>query len=403
MRRLPLAAGAALALGALASGAAAQEFRPLVLPKGFYERMAERERQPVPERERADAVDEASAQITAASYYNRPGASWEDFVRDWYHCAQVTRGSRIPSERLSYVRSPSMTSPSRSGIGATIGGHIGRGDNLDAVHDANRKSCLRARGWRRVTPDAAEAQRIAALSDAAFSAWAAQAIGSDAPAGEVEQTLAASLPESPLIDPSAAPRGPARLRPIGGDALALGAQEGLLVLAFRRPDRGSVAKPAAITLRRYDLARADLAVGERGAATTLASVDRQAGYELHVVRLAAGHYVIDGTSVDGRPPAESNCFGAPLIAIPAGQAVYGGDWVPYHAVNLGKGRILPDALVLVADLERAQATLREARPALAEALQPMAVANGARYACLDPDVVLDRWSLAGVPEAPAVP
>jgi hypothetical protein len=58
--------------------------------------------------------------------------------------------------------------------------------------------------------------------------------------------------------------------------------------------------------------------------------------------------------------------------------------------------------VLVADLERARAALREAQPALAEALQPVAVANGARYACRDPDVVLDRWSLAGVPETPEV-
>ena len=120
------------------------------------------------------------------------------------------------------------------------------------------------------------------------------------------------------------------------------------------------------------------------------------------MRLAAGHYVIDGTSVDGEAPAESNCFGAPLIEIPAGRAVYGGDWVPYHNVRLDKDRVLPDALVLVSRVDEAKAALRAVQPALAEALQPMAVANGARYACHDPDVVLDRWSLAGVAEAPAV-
>ncbi len=402
-----LAVGIVVA-GALASPAAAQEFRPLVLPAGFYEGMAQRERQAIPERERAQVVEEASAAFTGASFYNRPGASWEDYLRDWYGCEQVTKGSRIPSERLSYVRSPSMLSPSHTGIGATIGGQLGSGDNLDAVHEGNRKGCLRARGWRRVTSDTAEAQRVAGLGDAEFLAWAASAIGSETPAGEVERTGGAALPASPLIDPTAAPRGAPSLRLDGAGSLrapfAPGAGEGLLVVAFRRPDRGSAATSAAIALRRYDIGRADLAMAADGGeheAVTIASDDRQAGYELHLVPLAAGYYVIDGTSVDGKPPAESNCFGAPLIEIRAGQVVYGGDWVPYHEVGLGKGKILPDALVLVSRIDEAKAALRATQPALAEALEPMAVANGARYACLDPNVVLDRWSLAGVAEPPA--
>jgi hypothetical protein len=252
-------------------------------------------------------------------------------------------------------------------------------------------------------PDAAEAQRVAALSDAGFTAWAAREIGSAQPAGTVEPSGAAALPESPLIDPAGTLRGAPSVRVAGGSARALtpGADEGVLVVAFRRPDRGSAGKPAAIALRRYDLARADLASAD-GEPVTIAAADRRAGHELHVVRLPAGHYVIDGTSVDGEPPAESNCFGAPLLEVAAGQVVYAGDWVPYHEVGLGKGKVLPDALVLVARLDEARAALRTAHPELAEALQPMAVANGARYACLDPDVVLDRWSLAGVPEAPAV-
>jgi hypothetical protein len=395
-----LAAGVCLTF-ALAPPAAAQAFRPLALPDGFHQRMAERERIAVPADERAEVVERASAELTATSYYNRPGATWDDYLQDWHGCALVTRGSRIPNQRLSYLRSPSRLSPRESGIGATIGGHLGRGDNLDELHDENRRGCLRARGWRRVTPDAAEAQRIAALDDAAFALWAAGAIGSADPAGAVEATGGARLPDSPLLDPEAAPRGRSGVH---GAGAAPGPGEGLLVIAFRRPDRGSAGKSAAIALRRYDLARADLAAAAEGedadGLVTVAGGDRQAGYELHLVRLPAGHYVIDGTSVDGNPPAESNCFGAPLIEIPAGQAVYGGDWVPYHKVALGHGKVLPDALVLVADLERARAALREAQPALAGMLQPAAVANGASYPCRDPDVVLDRWSLAGVAETP---
>lgn len=388
-------------------GAAAQDFRLLDLPEGFHERAAKRQSMELPEAERGRVVRAASADFGASSYFNRPGGSWEDYLADWYGCEQVTSGSRIPGGRVTYVYSPSMLSPRQSGIGAVIGGAIGQGDNLDQLQEANRRTCMRVRGWRRVVPSEQEAKRIAALSDADFIHWIAAAIGSPAPEGKAEGLGRAFLPDHPSINPDASPRGDVKLY-IGGNAdfrelFALRQNEGALVLAFRRPDKGSSGQRAAIVLRRYDLASADLATLPEGAPdesyfSIIDSEDRHAGYELHVVRLAPGTYVIDGTSVDGRLPAESNCFGAPLIEVPAGRPVYAGDWVPYRQVKLGDGKVLPDAMVMVPHFEEAKAVLARHQPGLAAALEPMAVANGATYSCTDPDIVLSRWSLSNVPE-----
>jgi hypothetical protein len=392
---------------AVAVPAGAQDFRPLALPQGFYERAAQRDRQPVPDAERERVSDRASADFTASAYYNRPGSGWEQYLRDWYGCQQATDGSRIPDGKVEYLKSPSLMSPRETGMGVTIGGAIGHAENLDALHEENRRACMRTRGWRRVTPGAAESQHIAALSDAAFRDWAKGAIGETNPPGQVEGTFHPVLPGSREIDPDALPRGEPTLRVSGGGdpraSLAMPSDEGLLVLAFRRPDRGSTGQPAAISLRRYDIDRADLAAPQDSRpSATIESIDRQAGYEIRVIRLPAGYYVIDGTSVDGKPPAKSNCFGAPLIEIPPGRVVYGGDWVPYHGVKLGKGQVLSDTLVLVLHLDQLKAAVRRFQPALADALQPMAVANGASYSCTDPNIVLDRWSLSGVPDPPFV-
>jgi hypothetical protein len=392
---------------AVPQGAPAQTFRLIQLPEGFYQRAAERDRRPMPESERARVVARASADFSGASYYNRPGGTWEDYLTDWYGCEAVTGGPHISGGVEGVVESPTMLTPRKAGIGVTIGDATGTVQNLDALHDENRRACMHQRGWRRVTSETAEAARVEALNDAAFMDWVKGAIGSEHPVGTLESDAYARLPDNPAIAPDATPPGAPSLHVSdGGDPHApvmLRPGEGALVLAFRRPDKGSAGQRAAIALRRYDLAAADLAAsgaGDKSRSAILVESQDRAGYELQIVRLAPGYYVLDGTSTDGKPPDKSNCFGAPLIEVPAGQAVYAGDWVPYHGVKLGKGKILPDALVLVGDVERARAALAGFQPALAEGLQPMAVANGASYACLNPDIVLDRFSLAGAPAAP---
>src|SRR5690554_1245608 len=101
---------------ALAPGAAAQDFRVLDLPEDFHDRAAAGQSMELPLSERGRVVNAASADFSASSYFNRPGGSWDDYLADWYGCEQITRGSRIPGGRVSYVYSPSMTSPRETGI-----------------------------------------------------------------------------------------------------------------------------------------------------------------------------------------------------------------------------------------------------------------------------------------------
>ena len=402
-------AGLAAAIGlAWTQGAAAQDFRVLDLPQGFHQKAVERQSMELPQSERGRVVNAASGDFSASAYFNRPGGTWEDYLADWYGCELITRGSRIPGGRVSYVYSPTMTSPRETGIGMVIGGAVGQGQNLDQLREANRRTCMRVRGWRRVVPTNADAQRLAAMGDSEFVRWIAQAIGEASPQGQVETLGHALLPAHPAINPDGPVDGRRKIYVDGNSGydgtLALGPREGALVLAIRRPDKGSQGQRAAIVLRRYDLDMADLATlpANRGDEdryfSIIESKDRRADYELHVVRLAPGTYVIDGTSVDGKAPPESNCFGAPLIEIPAGKPVYGGDWVPYRGVKLERGRVLPDAMVMVPHFEEAKSVLARHQPQLAAELAPMAVANGAIYSCTDPNIVLSRWSLSNVPE-----
>ena len=214
--RCHLVAAALAGALACAQGAAAQTFRPLQLPDDFYQRAAQRDRPPLPAGERERIVGRASGDFSGASYYNRPGGTWDDYLRDWYNCEAVTNGSRIPSGLVNYVKSPSLLSPRETGVGVTIGGAIGTGDNLYAVQEANRRACIQVRGWRRVTPNAAESQRIGALSDAAFLDWVKGAIGNQNPAGTVESNAYARLPDNPAIAPDAPPPGEPSLRISGG-------------------------------------------------------------------------------------------------------------------------------------------------------------------------------------------
>src|SRR5690606_8930048 len=138
--------------------------------------------------------------------------------------------------------------------------------------------------------------------DAQFAQWIAQAIGDASPPGEVETIGRALLPAHPSIDPDGAVRGRKKVYLHGDSAanerLALGPREGMLVLAIRRPDKGSAGQRAAIVLRRYDLDTADLATlpangrSDNRYFAVIESRDRRAGYELHVVPLAPGTYVI---------------------------------------------------------------------------------------------------------------
>jgi hypothetical protein len=101
----------------------------------------------------------------------------------------------------------------------------------------------------------------------------------------------------------------------------------------------------------------------------------------------------------------TNCFGAPVITVPAGKAVYAGDWFPLMDVQLSTGQKLWGAVGWKPHLDRAREGLATFQPALAATMEAAEVRNGATYACAA--VTMTKWELPDVaqlaPVAPVAP
>ena len=396
---------AAVALCA-ATGAVAQErFARIDLPAGFAERPANFDDPAMP-REDAYAVSRSLARETSAEgYWNRPGATWGALMQDWYACTVIAAVSLDDRGRYTYAESPTLVSPMERGIGTTIGGYGTRAS--DALPRVNRETCLRVRGWRWATPTSEQAREIRAVSLDPGSDWWNDEVGSETPIGALAGSATTRLPDDPALQPDG-PVGGNRAVEANGAArnLRLGAGKGVLVMAFRRPDSGSRRQRAAIALKRYELDVRQLTslvpekAGGGSDSVLLRSGNRNLDYEVHAIVVDAGIYVIDGTSVNGELPTETNCFGAPMIEVPAGGAVYAGDWVPYFDVALAGGGRGPDALVMTFQIDDARATLATEAPRLAEALQPAALANGATYMCADAEAEMGRFTLSLAADQP---
>ena len=197
------------------------------------------------------------------------------------------------------------------------------------------------------------------------------------------------------IDPGAAVTAPASLtagkKVDLSKPLALGAGQGAILVAFRRPDGHSLGKSAAAGFARYDAAASDLHYQprdwkKRGDTTTYAvqarSLDKKAGLELHIVPVTAGRYVLTGAqSGPYTPEAQpSFCLGAPAFDVATGEIVYFGDLTPYMGAPAEKGGKLY-AIPYSRDAEAAKALLASRQPALAAAFKPAVVENGATYGC----------------------
>ena len=63
---------------------------------------------------------------------------------------------------------------------------------------------------------------------------------------------------------------------------------------------------------------------------SIPSGDKKAVYELRVVAVTPGDYVLNGATIGSTtPPSNSNCFGAPTLRVEAGQYAYLGDASPF--------------------------------------------------------------------------
>lgn len=377
---------------------------------------AEASTQPVPrlpgdpEDTPEEIAKDAARDLKDSSFYNKPGATRAKYDADWQACRLIARGSRTPGGTFVFTYNPNVISPFAAGIGAGIGGLIGNAIVEGHQRRVNRRACLMYKGWRRVDVPEAEAKRVAAMTDAERDAYFNALVGAEQVPGEVTELTRFSLTPDPALRLDAPLSGSPSLA-VGRKAddpktpIALAEGEGALVIAFSRPDAASAGRSAQVQLYRYDRETQNIAYQPRdwkkkGDLTTYStgvfSKDRKAPYELHVIKLTAGHYVVGGTAAGLAPMQDTNCFGAPLISVPAGKVVYAGDWFPFMDVTLSTGKKLPNAMGWAPHLEQARTALATFQPALAGGMEMADIRNGATYSCAG--IFMNKWELPGVPQ-----
>lgn len=353
---------------------------------------------------------DAARDLRDTRFYNRPGATRAQYDAEWQTCRMIARGSRTPTGTIPYYYNPAVVSPLAGAIGAGLGGLIAGAIAEGEQRRANRRACLLIRGWRLVEVPEAEAARVREMSDEQRSAYFDTIVGAERVEGNViERTSFALAPDPQLrLDaPVALPGAVVLGRDVDPAApLALAPDEGAIVFAFRRPDEGSAGRTGEVHFARYDLATRDLVYQprdwrRRGDGTTyrmnVISRNRRAPLEVHLLKVTPGDYVIAGHVPGLVPVTNSFCFGAPTFRVGAGEIVYVGDFIPFMNAPMSNGARLTQ-IAYASHIEDSRRTLAERQPALAEALRPAALRNGATYACAA--ITMDRWDLPGVETLP---
>jgi hypothetical protein len=352
-----------------------------------------------------EVAKDAARDLRDSRFYNKPGATRAQYDADWQECRLIARGSRTPAGTVPYYYNPAVISPIAAGVGGALGGLIAGAIAEGAQRRANRQNCLLIRGWRLVKVPGEAAARVSAMTDAARNDYFNRIVGADKVEGEItERTSFSMAPEAvgnlagPVSGPEALFFGK-KVETLSPVQLAQG--EGAVVLAMRRPNTASAGKFVRLNLARYDRQASDLIYQPRdwkktGDKTTynreVVSGDRRSGLEVQVVKLTAGDYVMTGAAVGGAMIMSTNCFGAPTFHVGAGEVLYLGDFIPVWGTPGADGKKL-FGLGYANRIADSRRLLSGAQPALAAALGPARIENGATYACSA--VTMDRWDIAG--------
>jgi hypothetical protein len=358
-----------------------------------------------------EIAKDAARDLKGSRFYNRPGATRAQYDADWQQCRLIARGSRTPSGTIPYYYNPAVISPIAAGVGAGIGGLIAGAIAEGEQRRSNRRNCLMIRGWRMVEVPSADAAKVEAMTDDGRSAYFDTVVGADTVAGEITERTSFTLVDDPSLMLDAPLAGPGTVflgkKVDAGAPLALGPGEGAIVLGYRRPGGGSVGRSGSVQFARYDVEQRDLVYqprdwkkkGDKTTYNLLApSKDRKAAYEVQVLRVTPGDYVITGTSVGPAVPiTTSNCFGAPTFRVGEGEVVYVGDFMPFmdHQLSTGTKHF---GMAYASHPDDAKATLQASQPALATSLKPAALRNRATFACSA--IIMDRWDLPGAEALP---
>lgn len=350
-----------------------------------------------------EAVARAAAKdLRPKHYYNRPGATRAQYNADWQMCGLVAAGYILPDGKPDPSNDKARSGVQLAGnygllpsmvVGALVEGYS---------HSVVLHACMALKGWRWIEPLADERARISAMNDAEQEQFFDTAIGAKQVSGTIvphsfEQTPDPAIHLDAPVTDSFLYLGK-KVDPASPVSLAPG--EGAIVLAYRRTDPAAAGLSADVKIARYDPATHDLARGRRQGgreilfAAEVDSVRNKSSYEVQVLRLPAGHYVLAGK----QPSAYllSDCFGAPEFELKAGEVSYLGDYTPFLG-RLSDGRNI-DEILWSTHIDDARRVIALSQPALAANLQNARIRNGATYSC--PGIVLSvgRWDLPGMPD-----
>ena len=359
-----------------------------------------------------EIAKDAQRDLKDSRFYNKPGATRAQYDADWQECRLIARGSKIINGSTSYYN-PAMFNPSISPLAAGVGGGLGAAIGAAIAEGIqrrdNRKRCLMIKGWKlvKLTPDRATA--VAAMSDADKQAYFNRVIGAATVEGDIETMDRFTPPEDPALavgaDLAGAPTLFIHKNPEKAVLPALEPGQGAIVMAFRRNGGAAAGRSGLVQLFRYDRVKGDLIYQPRdwkktgdktSYAVSIPSGDKKAAYELRVIPVTAGDYVLNGATVGmTTPPTSSNCFGAPMIRVEAGQYAYLGDASPFLNARLAGGE-KKSAMIFTRHFAAARAAMAQLRPDIAPKMVEPAIHNRATFACAA--VTMDRFDWPGMPE-----
>jgi hypothetical protein len=384
--------------------------------------VVEAQAQPAPKSDDTpeEIAKDAQRDLKDSRFYNRPGATRAQYDADWQECRLIARGSKIINGNMTYYN-PAMFNPSISPLAAGVGGGIGAAIGAAIAEGIqrreNRKRCLMIKGWRMVKLPGDRAAAVAAMSDSDKQAYFNRVISAETVEGNVETLDRFGPPEDPALAVTADLAGPATLfihkKPEKAVLPPLEPGQGAIVMAFRRNGGAAAGRSGLVQLFRYDRVKGDLVyqprdwkkTGDKTSYTvSIPSGDKKASYELRVIPVTAGDYVLNGATVGTTmPPMFSNCFGAPMIRVEAGQYAYLGDASPFVGAKLASGE-KTSAMIFTRHFDTARKAMTALRPDIAARMVEPAIHNRATYACAA--VTMDRFDWPGMPEltqAPAAP
>jgi hypothetical protein len=337
-----------------------------------------------------EIAKDASRDLKDNRFYNKPGATRADYDRDWQECRLIARGSRTPAGTITYY-DPSLYNPAISPMAGAIGGGIGAAIGAAIIEGqqrrANRRACLLIRGWRLVELPADETARVAALADADKDAYFNRIVGAADVMGDITSvTSFERKTETPV--PAAGPAQFFAGKKVDPKApVTISEEEAAVVVAFRRSAE-TANQHGIMSFKRFDADKGDLIFQPRDwkkkgdktvYAADVTSADKTSLYELQIVRLTPGSYVIDFDGLGKMNLGTTYCFGAPMFTVKAGEIAYLTDILPVNMKKPDGKRVIE--VGLVRDATAARAGLATFQPALAERLSEAQLKNRATFSC----------------------